>query len=142
VRLVGDGVEHLELLIVILVNLQNRGFVTTSVAIVRRRPDGYEGLVEEELEAFVHKLMRAADELKAVHRTKLLSNLGAEEPTSAALGDLPGVDVRLRVGPDEVTEGALVRSLLVTVNEAQLIQRGDLGRQTTVHTNDSAINDT
>jgi len=126
VRFVRDRIEDLELLVVILVHLQNRCLISAAITVVRGRPDRDERLVKEELEALVHELMRATHELKTIHSTKLLSDLGAEEPASATLRNLPSVNVGLRIRPDEVTESALMRRLLVTIDETKLIQRGNL----------------
>jgi len=85
VGLVGDGVEDLELLIVVLVDLQDGRLVSASVAIVRRGPNGHQSLIEVELESLVDKLMRAANKLQSIHVAELLGDLGAEEPASTAL---------------------------------------------------------
>lgn len=55
----------------------------------------------------------------------LVCDLGAKEPTSAARADGPGVHV-LWVRPHQVTEGALVRDLLVAFDGADLVQSLDV----------------
>lgn len=85
-RLVGDGVKNLELVVVVLVELQNRRLIATAsnineinndygsgapVAVVRRRPDRDQGLVKVVLVALVDELVRAAHHFQAIKVTKL-----------------------------------------------------------------------
>lgn len=65
---------------------------------------------EHVLEALLHELVRAADQVEAIDVVELCRDLAAKEPPGAARGHRPGFDV-LRVAPHEVTEGALVRDL-------------------------------
>ena len=68
----------------------------------------------------------------------LVCNLGAKQPAGTSGTDGPGVHV-LWVGPDKVTEGPLVRNLLVTFNSADLVQGLDIRRQATVNAQDLLI---
>ena len=68
----------------------------------------------------------------------LVRNLGAEQPAGTSGADGPGVHV-LWVGPDQVTEGPLVRNLLVAFNSADLVQGLDVRRQATVNAQDLLV---
>lgn len=125
----------------VLVNLQDGSLVATAITIIRGRPDGHQTLVKVELEPFVHKLMRTANKLEPVHAAELLRHLAAEEPASTTLRDLPSVNVGLRVRPHQVAEGALVRRLLMAINEAQLVQRRDFRGETAMNAEDSSVDD-
>ena len=57
---------------------ENGGDVAASVAIVRRRPDSDELVVEPVLVALLHELMSATDELELVHLVELVHHFGTE----------------------------------------------------------------
>ena len=72
--------------------------------------------------------------------THLLSDLGTEEPAGAARTDRPRVDL-LGVTPHKVTEGALVRNLLVALDRSHLVERLDVRTQTAVHAQNALVDD-
>ena len=71
--------EHFVLLHQVLVQLQHRGDVATAVAVVRRAPDGDDGLVEHELEALHRELVGAGDKVDGVVVREDLRDVRAEE---------------------------------------------------------------
>lgn len=84
--------------------------------------------------------MRPADQLQIVDRHKVGGHLFAEQPAGAARTLRPAVDV-LRIGPDQVAEGALVGDLLVAVDVADLVERADLGAETAVYAENILVDD-
>lgn len=84
--------------------------------------------------------MRSADQLQVVDGHKVGGHVLAEQPASTAWTLRPTVDV-LRIGPDEIAEGALVWNLLVSVNVADLIERPDLGTEAAVHAENVLVDD-
>ena len=84
--------------------------------------------------------MSPADELQVVVGEELCGHLGSEQPASSTRGDGPALHL-LRVGPDQVTEGPLVRDLLISLNQPDLVQGPDLGRQAAVDTEDLAVDE-
>ena len=62
------------------------------------------------LEAFLHKLVRSADQIQAVDVVELCGDLAPEQPSGSSGGDCPGLYV-LWVAPHEVAEGPLVWNL-------------------------------
>lgn len=69
----------------------------------------------------------------------LAGNFVAEQPTSTSGADGPGVDI-LRITPYEIAEGSLVRDLLGSCHDSDLVKSSNLRRETTVYTEDFAIN--
>ena len=86
------------------------------------------------------QLVSPADELQVVVGEELCGHLGSEQPASSTGRDGPALHL-LRVGPDQVTESPLVRNLLVSLDQPDLIQRPDLWGQTTVDTEDLTIDE-
>lgn len=72
--------EDLELALEVLVDFEDGGDVTASVAVVGCRPDRDQALAEPVLEAVHNKLMRTCDELEVVDVIELVGDTGAEEP--------------------------------------------------------------
>lgn len=83
--------------------------------------------------------MSASDRLEAVDVVKLSCNFVTEKPPGTTGTDRPSFDI-FGVTPDEIAKGALVRDLLCSSNYTDLVDRANLGRKTTVNTEDSAIN--
>ena len=133
--------EDLEVAFQLIVDVQDGSDVTATVAVVRGGPNRDEvRVLEPVLEAVHDKLMGASHEVQVVEVVELSRHLGAEEPAGTTGRNSPGVDV-LGVGPHEIAEGTLVRHLHAAVNEADLVEGLDLGRQTTVDAEDLALND-
>ena len=82
--------------------------------------------------------MRPSYGLQAVDVVKLGGNLVAEQPAGAARAHGPGVDV-LGIAPYQVAEGALVRYLLGSRNDADLVNGPDFRTQPAMHTQDGAV---
>jgi hypothetical protein len=82
---------------------------------------------------------RARERGCSSNNTYLVGSVGTEQPTSTTRTDLPTLNV-LRIGPHQIAESALMRNLLVTVDGADLIERLDIGRKTTMDAKDLTIN--
>lgn len=153
-RVVGD-----EVALQILVHLHNRSDVTAAIAVVRGGPHGDELVVEHPLVALHHQLMRSAHHIEIVVRVKLpvtvtahthlAHHVASEEVATSSGAHSPARGVLLRIGPQQVTEPALQRNLLNTVNRTDLvmistsqeyfIQSRDGRRETAVHTEDATV---
>ena len=153
-RVVGD-----EVALQILVHLHNRSDVTAAIAVVRGGPHGDELVVEHPLVALHHQLMRSAHHIEVVVRVKLpvtvtrsthlAHHVASEEVATSSGAHSPARGVLLRIGPQQVTEPALQRNLLNTVNRTDLvmistsqeyfIQSRDGRRETAVHTEDATV---
>lgn len=90
----------------IRVQHQHRRHILAPIAIIRRRPHRHEVRSREHiLEALLHHLMRAADQLQAVRLRELVHRALAEhEPRTA--GRLAETVHVVGVRPDQVGEGA------------------------------------
>ena len=120
-RRVFCGVEDFEVALHVFANVQDRGNVTATVAVVWCRPHRHEiGVLEPVFKAIHHKLMSPGHKLEVVDMVEFGSNLGTEEPAGTTWGDSPGVYV-FGIGPHEVGEGTLVRNFHSSINEADLV---------------------
>jgi hypothetical protein len=81
-----------------------------------------------------------SNEFQAIDMVELGCNLITEEPASATGRDSPSINV-LRIAPDEIAEGTLVRNLLSTGDDANLIDSTDFWTKATVNTENLTIND-
>ena len=77
------------------------------------------------LVAFINELMSTSDELETIDMVKLGRNLVSKEPTCTARGNSPRLNI-FRVAPDQVAEGSLMRDLLSTSNNTNLVNRTNL----------------
>ena len=84
--------------------------------------------------------MGPADELEVVVGEELRGDLGSKQPAGTAGRHRPALHL-LGVGPHQVTEGALVRDLLVPLDESDLVQSPDVGREAAVDAEDMAVDE-
>lgn len=120
--------EDLEVSVQLIVQGQNGCNVTTTVAVVWRRPHGHQVVLGEHvLEALLHKLMGTANQLQIIDLAKLRGDLGAKQPASTTGANLPSFNF-FRVRPHEVAEGTLVGNFLVPRNGPDLIKGSNVRR--------------
>lgn len=115
-----DRQKDLELTLEVLVDLQDGGNVTASVAVVGSGPDRDQTLSEPVLESVHDQLMRASNKFKVVDVIKFVGHAGTKEPACTTGRQRPGVDV-LGVGPHEIREGSLMGQLHPAFKQADLI---------------------
>lgn len=84
--------------------------------------------------------MSTSNKLEAVHVIELTRNLVTEEPASTARRNSPSLNI-FRITPDQITKGTLMRDLLSTSNDTDLINGTNLGAQTTMNAENLSIND-
>ena len=82
--------------------------------------------------------MSTSNELQAVDMIELGCDLITEEPASTARGDSPSLYV-LRITPNQVTEGTLMRNLLSAGDNTDLVNGTDLRAEATMNAKDLAI---
>ena len=122
-----DGVEDVEVALHLLIDVEDGGDVSTSVAVVGCRPNGDEVLVFEPVSEAVHdQLMGSSDEFEIVDVVKLGGDAGAEKPSGTSWGKSPSFNL-FWVGPHQVAEGTLVRNLHASFEQADLVESFDVG---------------
>ena len=115
--------------------------VAAAVAVVGRRPHRHQRLVGEHVLVALHdKLVCARDEFDGVGRVELCDDVAAEEVAGAARREPPPVNV-LRIRPHQVAHRAVVRHLLLPVDDADLVERVDRGREAAVDAEDLVLDD-
>lgn len=130
-----------EFRIQVLVDRHDGCYVSAAVAVVGCRPHcNHRVLWKVEFVTLVHKLMSSGDEFQSVDVVELCRNLVSEQPSSSTRADGPRINV-LGITPHKITEGTLMRNLLCTSNNADLVDGADLRRQSTVYTEYFAIDD-
>lgn len=82
--------------------------------------------------------MRSRDCLQPVDMVELSSDLITKEPPSATGTDSPCINV-LWITPHQVAKCAFVRNLLRASNDSDLVDGPDLGAETAVYTENSAV---
>lgn len=93
---------------------------------------------ETDLVALVYKLMGSRNSLQAVDVVELGGDLIAKEPASTTRTHSPRIDV-LGIAPYQVTESTLMRNLLGSGDNPDLIDGPDLGAETAMDTKNSAV---
>lgn len=124
--------ENVESFFQFLIDVQNRGNVSTSVAIIRCRPDCNEILVSEPvLKAIHHKLMGSSNQGNIVDMIEFLSYLWSEQPSGTPRRHSPCFDI-LWIWPHEVTERSFVRNFHSSIDESYLVNSLDLWGETSM----------
>lgn len=84
--------------------------------------------------------MGTSNQLQAIDVIELCSDLVTEQPASTTRRNSPGLDI-LGITPNQITERALMRNLLSTCYDTDLIDSANLRTQATMNAEDLAIND-
>jgi len=136
-----DSGEDAELGVHVLVDGHNGCDVAATVAVVGSRPNSDDRILREVvLVALVDELMSSGNQFETIHVVELSRNLVAKEPAGTTRANSPRLDV-FGVRPDKIAESTLVRNLLSTGNDANLVDGTDLGTQATVDTEELAVDD-
>jgi hypothetical protein len=83
--------------------------------------------------------MGTSNELKSIDLVELGCDLVSKQPSSSTGRNGPGFHI-FRITPDQITKRTLVRNLLGTGDDADLIQSADFWTQTSVNTQNGSIN--
>lgn len=115
--------------------------VVELAAIVWRRKDGDELPVSEELVAVFDHLVGPTNEIEIVFFQKLGDLVGAEGVGDAPVVLAPAADVGVGIGPEEVTQEALVGDVHGPLDGFDLVEALHVRRQPSVHAEDLVVDD-
>jgi len=133
--------EDVEGLLELIVDVEDGGHVTASVAVIGRGPHCYEVLVSEPvLESVHYQLMGSGNQRDVVDVVEFSRHFGAKQPSGTSWRHGPSLDI-LWIGPHEVTEWTLMRNLHSSIDESDLINGLDLWGETTMDTEDLSLDD-
>ena len=135
-----NNIFHLQTTFHEFVYLHYRGLVTTSVAIVGSGEDSHDITLVSPVVSIHDKLMSTCDSHQVIGVIELFGDVLAERVASTSWRDTPTTSV-IRVRPEEITDGTLVRSLLNAIELADLIKCIDRGGETTVEAENLILND-
>lgn len=122
-------------------DLENTGLVSTSIAVVGSAPDSGQPVIEHDHVPFITELVSAENVCHRVDLEEFLDDLSAESVASSSWTQREFVSVGVGVAPDQVGHGAFVRDLPEAVDDLDLINAMDAGRQTTVDAEDLVVDD-
>jgi hypothetical protein len=134
-------VEDIEETFASVTNFQHARHVPAAVTVVRRTPDGAQLVVEENLEPLLTQLVRAQVVNKFLQVNGMSHILRAERVPGATRAERELVFFGVGVAPDEVGHGALVGNLAEAVDDLDLVDGVNRGRQAAVHAEDLIVDD-
>lgn len=137
----GRGREHVEEALPDIADFQDASHITAPVAVVGGAPHRAQVVVVEDLEPLLAELVGAQDVVHLVDGEELLDDAGAERVAGAARRERELVALRVRVGPDEVGHGPFVGDLAEAVDDLDLVDGVDGGREAAVHAEDLVVDD-
>ena len=121
-RTLSNCVENIKWSLKLLVNVQNRGNISASVAVVRGRPYCHQCLILEPVLETVHdKLVSTSNELQIIDMIEFWCYSLAKNPACSSRRHSPGINF-LRIRPHEIAERALMRNLHASINKSDLIK--------------------
>lgn len=118
------GVELEEGVFEVLVDLHDGRLVAAAVAVVGRRKDGDHVAFLRPVEAVHDELVRARHEREAIVVVERLRDVLTKRVAGTARRDAPATAV-VRVGPQQIAHGTLVRHFLDAVDGADVVERVD-----------------
>mmetsp|Transcript_33949 Transcript_33949/g.102280 ORF Transcript_33949/g.102280 Transcript_33949/m.102280 type:complete len:295 (-) Transcript_33949:520-1404(-) len=119
-------------------DLHDGGHVAAAVAVVRRGEDRHARVGVSPRVALHDELVRSYDELERVRREELLRDVRAERVPRAPGRDAPAAAL-VRVRPDQVAHGPLVRDLLEAVQLLDVVDRVQRRAQPRVRAEDRVL---
>ena len=134
-------VEHVEEPFPLIAHLEHARHVPTPVAVIWRAPHRAQPIIVQHLIPLLTELVRAQDVVHPVDLEELLHHLRAKRVAGAAGREGEFVALRVRVAPDEVGHGALVRDLAEAVDDLDLVDAVDGGAEAAVHAEDLVRDD-
>lgn len=124
-----------------IADLKHAGHVATSIAVIWGAPHCAQSIVIEHLVSLLTELVRTKNVCHRVHREELLHHLCSEGVTGTARRQREFVTLRVRVGPNEIGHGTLVRYLPEPVDDLDLVDGVDGRREATVYAEDLIVDD-
>lgn len=140
ISLAGRTIKDLKALLHILIDLHNGRHVPTPVAVVRRRPDRDQRLIEHPPEPVELELVGPAHEVQLIGRQEALHRLRSKKvsrPARRLFEPVDGVWIR----PQEVRHRPLLRHLVLPVERAYLVQGGEGRGKAAVHAEHRVLDD-
>ena len=134
-------VKHIEVPVPLIANLEHARHVPAPVAVVGRAPDGAQPVIVQDLIALLAELVRAEDVVHSVDVEELPDHLRAERVPCASGREGELVALRVRITPDQVRHGSLVRYLAEAIDDFDLIDAVDAGTQAAVHAEYLVVDD-
>jgi len=122
-------------------DLENTSLVSTSVAVVGSAPHGGQPVIEHDHVPFITELVCAENVCHGVDLEELLDDLCAKGVTGSSWTQRELVAVGVRITPNQVGHGTFVRNLSKAVDDLDLIDAMDAGRQTAVDAEDLVVDD-
>jgi len=122
-------------------DLENTSLVSTSVAVVGSAPHGGQPVIEHDHVPFITELVCAENVCHGVDLEELLDDLCAKGVTGSSWTQRELVAVGVRITPNQVGHRTFVWNLSEAVDDLDLIDAMDAGRQTAVDAEDLVVDD-
>lgn len=132
-------IEDIEIPFARVTHLQHTSQIATAVAVVGRAPHRAQPVIVQNLVALLAQLVSAQDVRHAIDLEELAHDLRAEGVPGPARRQRELVALGVRVRPDQVGHGALVGDLAEAVDDLDLVDGVDGGRQTAVDAEDLVV---
>jgi len=113
-------IKYKEVIVHVLVNLHDTGFVSTAVAVVRGWENCYNMFIMTPVEAVHYKLMGTWYQLKIIDMIELLRYILTEGIAGSSWRNTPPSAV-IGIWPKKITHGAFMRDFLHTVKLSYLV---------------------
>ena len=134
-------IKHIEVPVPLIAHLEHARHVPAPIAVIRRAPDGAQPVIVQDLIALLTELVRAEDVVHLVDVEELLDDLCAEGVSCASGREGELVALRVRIAPDQIGHGSLVRYLAEAIDDFDLVDAVDAGTQAAVHAEDLVVDD-
>jgi hypothetical protein len=132
--------HDLQCVLEMLINLHDRCLIAAAVAVVGRTEDGDNIPVLTPVVALHNQLMRSCHQGQAIVVIEGLGNVLTKGVACTSWTDTPSTTV-IRVTPQQITHGTLMRHLLDSVERSDVVKGIDTGRKTAVKAEDLVVDE-
>lgn len=124
-----------------LVHVQDTCIIIKLAAVVGCRENGHQSSVSHELIAIFDDLVSPANESELVPAVKLSDYVLSEHKAHASIIVGPPLNVKLRVGPEQVAQKSSVRYILGSSLLIDALQIVEVWAEAAMHTQNTIVND-
>lgn len=136
-----SGVEDVPFPLSSRADLENTSLVSASVAVIGSAPHGGQPVIEHNHVPFITELVCAENVCHGVDLEELLDNLCAKRVAGSSWTERELVTIGVRIAPNQVGHGTFMWNFSEAVDDLDLIDAMDAGRQTTVDAEDLVVDD-
>jgi len=122
------------------IELENRCDIAATITVVWGTPNRHDRLIKHHLVPLHRQLVGSGDEVDGIIMSERFGDIGSEKEASSTRRKTPARNI-IRIGPEQVAHGSVMRNLLLSIYSPNLIDSLQHRTQAAVDAKDAAVDD-